>query len=78
VTPAGTNSGYLCESKGEFLGKIWKPWGDLNRLPASLLATGLVVFGWGYFIYTGSVDAIWPMLGMANRCWQSEQRDVES
>jgi carbon starvation protein len=51
----------------EFLGKIWAPLGDLNWLPASLLATGLVVFGWGYFIYTGSVDTIWPMFGMANQ-----------
>jgi carbon starvation protein len=51
----------------EFLGSIWKPLGDLNWLPASLLATGLVVFGWGYFIYTGSVETIWPMFGMANQ-----------
>ena len=51
----------------EFLGKLWKPLGDLNWLPASLLATGLVVFGWGYFIYTGSVETIWPMFGMANQ-----------
>jgi carbon starvation protein len=51
----------------EFLGKLWKPLGDLNWLPASLLATGLVVFGWGYFIKTGSVETIWPMFGMANQ-----------
>jgi carbon starvation protein len=51
----------------EFLGLIWKPLGDLNWLPGSLLATALVVFGWGYFIYTGSVEEIWPMFGMANQ-----------
>ena len=51
----------------EFLGKVWKPLGDLDWLPASILATGLVVFGWGYFIYTGSVETIWPMFGMANQ-----------
>jgi carbon starvation protein len=51
----------------EFLGKLWKPLADLNWLPASLLATGLVVFGWGYFIKTGSVETIWPMFGMANQ-----------
>jgi len=51
----------------EFLGKLWKPLGDLNWLPASMLATGLVVFGWAYFIYTGSVETIWPMFGMANQ-----------
>ena len=51
----------------EFLGKFWKPLGDLNWPPAAFLATGLVVFGWGYFIYTGSVETIWPMFGMANQ-----------
>ncbi|WP_165222688.1 carbon starvation CstA family protein [Aquisphaera insulae] len=51
----------------EFLGQLWKPLGNLDRLPAAMLATGLVVLGWGYFIYTGSVDTIWPMFGMANQ-----------
>ena len=51
----------------EFLGKAWKPLGNLDWLPASMLATGLVVLGWGYFIWTGSVDTIWPMFGMANQ-----------
>jgi carbon starvation protein len=51
----------------EFLGRIWKPLGDLDWLPASMLATGLVVLGWGYFIATGSVETIWPMFGMANQ-----------
>ncbi len=51
----------------EFLGRLWKPLGDLNWWPAALLSTGLVVFGWGYFIYTGSVETIWPMFGMANQ-----------
>ncbi|APW60153.1 carbon starvation protein A [Paludisphaera borealis] len=51
----------------EILGRVWKPLGDLDWLPASMLATGLVVFGWGYFIATGSVETIWPMFGMANQ-----------
>jgi carbon starvation protein len=51
----------------EFLGIFWKPLGDLNWPPAAILATALVVFGWGYFIYTGTVDTIWPMFGMANQ-----------
>jgi carbon starvation protein len=51
----------------ESLGKIWKPLGDLDWLPASVLATALVVFGWGYFIWTGSIETIWPMFGMANQ-----------
>lgn len=51
----------------ELLGKMWKPLGDLEWAPASMLATGLVVFAWGYFIATGSVETIWPMFGMANQ-----------
>jgi len=51
----------------EFLGRLWKPLGDLDWLPAAMLATGLVVCGWGYFIWAGSVETIWPMFGMANQ-----------
>ena len=51
----------------EFLGKLWKPLGDLDRLPSAILATGLVVAGWAYFIWSGSVETIWPMFGMANQ-----------
>jgi carbon starvation protein len=51
----------------EFLGRAWKPLGNLDWLPASMLATALVVFGWGYFIWTGTVATIWPMFGMANQ-----------
>jgi carbon starvation protein len=51
----------------EFLGKLWKPLGDLDRIGPSVLATALVVFGWSYFILTGSVETIWPMFGVANQ-----------
>jgi carbon starvation protein len=51
----------------ETLGKLWKPLGDLDRLGSSILATALVVFGWSYFILTGSVETIWPMFGVANQ-----------
>ncbi len=51
----------------EFLGRLWKPLGNLDNLFAAMFATGLVVCGWGYFIYTGSVETIWPMFGMANQ-----------
>ncbi len=51
----------------EFLGRLWRPLGNLDWLPAAMLATGLVVLGWGYFIWAGSVETIWPMFGMANQ-----------
>ena len=51
----------------EVLGKVWRPLGDLDKLGPSVLATALIVAGWGLFIYTGSVETIWPMFGMANQ-----------
>jgi carbon starvation protein len=51
----------------EFLGKVWKPLGDLDWWPAAISSTALVVLGWASFIWTGSVETIWPMFGMANQ-----------
>ena len=51
----------------EFLGHFWKPLGNFDWLPGSLLASGLIVFAWAYFILTNSVATIWPMFGMANQ-----------
>jgi carbon starvation protein len=36
-------------------------------MPGAYIATALIVLGWGYFTYTGSVDTIWPMFGVANQ-----------
>lgn len=49
------------------MGKIYKPLGRTNWLPGNLLASGIVVFAWGYFIYSGTVSTIWPMFGSANQ-----------
>jgi len=51
----------------ESLGKVYKPFARANWLPGNLLASGIVVVFWGYFIYTGSVSTIWPMFGTANQ-----------
>ncbi|MGV8092874.1 MAG: carbon starvation protein A [Mangrovibacterium sp.] len=51
----------------EALGKVYKPFGRTDWLPGNLLASGLVVFGWAYFIYSGTVATIWPMFGSANQ-----------
>ncbi len=48
-------------------GKVYKPFANPTWLPGNLLASLLVVFAWGYFIYTGSVSTIWPMFGSANQ-----------
>ncbi len=51
----------------EVLGKAYEPFGRTNWLPGNLLTSLIVVFCWGYFIYTGSVTTIWPMFGVANQ-----------
>jgi len=51
----------------EALGKVYKPFGRTNWLPGNLLASGIVVFAWAYFIYSGTVSTIWPMFGSANQ-----------
>ena len=62
---AGTRIGrFLLQ---EALGKVYKPFQITNWLPGNLITSGLIVFAWGYFIYTGSVSTIWPMFGTANQ-----------
>ena len=51
----------------EAMGRVYKPFGRTNWLPGNLLASGLVVFAWAYFIYSGTVATIWPMFGSANQ-----------
>ncbi|HUL45187.1 MAG TPA: carbon starvation CstA family protein, partial [Bacteroidota bacterium] len=62
---AGTRIGRFLVQ--EFGGRIWKPFDRTNWLPASLVATALVVFAWGYFLWTGNISTIWPMFGTANQ-----------
>jgi carbon starvation protein len=51
----------------ELLGKVYKPFGNNAWLPGNLAATTLVVAGWGYMIYTGSISTIWPLFGTGNQ-----------
>ncbi len=51
----------------EVLGKIHKPFERTDWLPGAVLATALVTAGWGLLVYTGSIDTIWPMFGIANQ-----------
>lgn len=51
----------------EALGKIYAPFARTSWIPGNIITSLLVVFAWGYFIYTGSVSTIWPMFGVANQ-----------
>jgi len=49
------------------IGKVYKPFGRTTWLPGNLATSAVIVFAWGYFIYTGTVSTIWPMFGTANQ-----------
>jgi carbon starvation protein len=51
----------------ETFGKVYKPFQRTDWLPGNLITSAIIVFAWGYFIYTGTVATIWPMFGSANQ-----------
>ncbi len=51
----------------EILSKFYKPFEKVDWLPGVVISTGLVTLGWGSLIWTGSIDTIWPMFGIANQ-----------
>jgi carbon starvation protein len=51
----------------EFGGRVWSKLGDAEWLPGSLGATAFMVLAWGYFIWTGNINTIWPLFGIANQ-----------
>jgi carbon starvation protein len=51
----------------EFVGRVWTPFGRANWVPGSIISTTLIVLAWGYFLWTGSINTLWPMFGIANQ-----------
>jgi carbon starvation protein len=51
----------------EAMGQVHPKFGQTDWLPGAVLATAVVTAGWGWLVWTGSIDTIWPMFGIANQ-----------
>jgi len=62
---AGTRIGrFLLQ---EAMGKLNSAWGRTDWWFGAAFATFVITAGWGLLVYSGSIDIIWPMFGIANQ-----------
>ena len=51
----------------EILGRFYRPFGVVDWMPGVLISSFLVSLAWGSLIWSGSIQTIWPMFGIANQ-----------
>lgn len=51
----------------ESLGRVYKPFSDINWWPGVIITSAMVSFLWAAMLIAGNVRTIWPMFGVANQ-----------
>jgi carbon starvation protein len=51
----------------EFMGRVHQPFARADNVVAGSVATLIMVLSWGYFIYTGQINTIWPLFAVGNQ-----------
>ena len=51
----------------ESVGRVYAPMARQDWLPGAVFASAAVTAGWVGLVWTGSIDTIWPMFGIANQ-----------
>lgn len=51
----------------ETMGAIHPALSRPSSIPGAILSTLIITGAWGLLVYTGSIDTIWPMFGIANQ-----------
>jgi carbon starvation protein len=57
----------------DLVGNVWRPFARTSWLPGNLIASALIVAGWGYFLYAGvndplgGINQLFPLFGIANQ-----------
>jgi carbon starvation protein len=51
----------------EMLGHVWPKMNEKKWMPGIIVTSFLFTGAWGYLVYTGDIQSIWPLFGMSNQ-----------